>query len=60
MTLYISVHPNETHEDIARFIAPMVPTLYIEKSGLATAKVRADLYYDFPECPISMVKNNQV
>tara|TARA_B100000161_G_scaffold233403_1_gene181884 strand:- start:5040 stop:5915 length:876 start_codon:yes stop_codon:yes gene_type:complete len=60
--MYDTVHictPNETHEDIARFIAPWCHTMFIEKPGLATAKAWADLYYDFPECRISMVKNNQ-
>jgi|TARA_R110002074_G_scaffold125215_7_gene262282 predicted dehydrogenase len=60
--MYDTVHictPNETHEELARFIAPWCHLMFIEKPGLSTSKAWADLHYDFPECRISMVKNNQ-
>jgi len=60
--MYDTIHictPNYTHEEIARFIAPWCHIMFIEKPGLSSAKAWEELVYSFPECRISMVKNNQ-
>lgn len=58
---YDTVHictPNDTHDDIARKVAPHAKIVFIEKPGLKTADDWNKLLDQFPDTRFMMVKNN--
>jgi predicted dehydrogenase len=51
--------PNDSHETLARAVAPHAKIIFVEKPGVYNAVAWQQLHTDFPDTRFIMTKNNQ-